>query len=549
MSRKNPLTVQTWEMTLLTPLHVGDGGSHFLNQDYTANGRNIEVLDLDDILECLKDNPVAIGEMGRGEFNLSRFIREYKLSVTPRYVFANVATMPKDIRRFLKNAHGQAYVPGSSLKGALRTALLQLTPDKFHSFRDFFELSRKVKSYKSHDPHHDFLRPLHVSDSQGLTPTENLSLSEVKYFNLQAADTPGWKDLSSRRTGPNFRQAAGLFVETLKPETKIHVQVGLDEFLLSETGAKAAGLHRGKELLSFEAIAQVMNQHADRLARAEEAFFGQYGETTGQVADFYKKLLARITKSVGDGFYLRMAWGSGWRGMTGNWMSGQELEMVRKEANLGKNFCPECNVPLRANPKRGRYNCRKCQKEFSVTQLRTAQIFPKSRRLAMQDGVPALPLGWIHVRFAKKDLFRTIAGSSLSELKTPAFSGSVSTSTCNAKMAQTAVAPPSPFATSFPAQPSQSCAAPAPKKDPEAQRQAEVDAFKRSLPKPDALAGQIDSLLQAIRAKKDEDIRKLCCQALLNLAKTDKKFKSAVKDQKPWVVNLTELCAELGVTS
>ncbi len=98
------------------------------------------------------------------------------------------------------------------------------------------------------------------------------------------------------------------------------------------------------------------------------------------------------------------------------------------------------------------------------------------------------------------------------------------------------------------AQPSQSPAAPAAKKDPDVQRQEEVAVFKSALPRPDALAGQIDSLLGTIRAKEDDETRKLCCRALLDLARSNKKkFNSAVKDKKAWAVKLTDLCAELGV--
>lgn len=540
MSLKNLLTVQTWEITLLTPLHVGDGSSHFLDQDYIVNGRNIEILDLDDLLEHLEDNPGAINEMGRGQFSLSKFIRDYKLSVTPRYVFANVTTKPKDIRRFLKNAHGQVYIPGSSLKGALRTALLQLTLERFHSYQDFFYLSKQVKAYKSSDPHqssdpdphYDFLRPLHVSDSEGLAPMEGLSLAEVKFFNLQAADTPGWKDFASKRTGPDFRQATGLFVEALKTGTKVHVQIGLDEFLLSESGSKAANLPRDNALLNFQTMAQVMNQHAFKLATAEKAFFAKHGDATAGATDFYRKLLTLCTTPAEDGFYLRMAWGSGWRGMTGNWLSGQELEKVRKEANLGKNFCPECNTQLRANPKSGFYRCRECQKKFPTTQLAISDIFPKSRRLAMQDGVPALPLGWVYVRPTEKNLFRNIARTQVASGTAKSYSG------------QGLSTPSSPAQPT----PNQFKAISPPGKNQEIQRQEEVAAFKTSLPRPDALAGQIGSLLGIIRAKEDDETRKLCCQALLDLAKTNKKkFNSAVKDKKDWVVKLSELCAELGV--
>ena len=105
-----------------------------------------------------------------------------------------------------------------------------------------------------------------------------------------------------------------------------------------------------------------------------------------------------------------------------------------------------------------------------------------------------------------------------------------------------------PSGTPSPTQPSQSLAAPVPKNNPEVRRQEDVVAFRSALPRPDALAGQIDSLLGAIRAREDAETRKLCCQALLDLARSNKKkYNSAVKDKKAWAVKLTELCAELGV--
>ncbi len=438
----------------------------------------------------LQDNPQAINEMGRGEFDLPKFVRDYKISVKPSYVFTNVTSEPKDIRRFLrflKNAHGQAYVPGSSLKGALRTGLLELNASRFSNWTEFKDFSDNVRRYKSKDPHHDFLRPLHLSDSEGMSPQQTLELTEIKFFNLSIADQAGWKDFSSKQTKTDFQQAASVFVESLKIGTQVHIQVGLDELLLSESGRKAAELPQAGSLANYSTIAQVLNQHALRMATAEKAFFAQYGEKTVPAANFYKDLLSRITKSADDEFYVRMAWGSGWRGMTGNWLSGQELEKVRKKTNLGKKFCP---------------------------------VFPKSRRLAMQDGVPALPLGWIQVRPAERTLFRIIAGSSFPERESS--SGTPTTP--------------------------RSIPAPAPKQDPEAERMEAVATFKSSLPQPDALAGHIDSLLQTIRAKEDEQTRKLCCQALLELAQANKKkFKSAVKDQKAWAVKLTKLCSELGV--
>jgi CRISPR-associated protein Csm5 len=383
--------------------------------------------------------------------------------------------------------------------------LLQLNSDKFHAFRDFFEFSRKVKSYKSRDPHHDFLRPLHVSDSQGLTAKDDLNLSEIKFFNLQSEDTPGWKDFGSRRTGSDFHQAAGLFVETLKPGTQVHIQVGLDEFLLSEQGAKAAGLPRDSNLLSFDAIAQVMNKHAFRMAASEKAFFSNYATATSGTARFYKELLDRITKTADGGFYLRMAWGSGWRGMTGNWMDDELIERVRKVKRLGK----------------------------ITNQGKIFPVFPKSRRLAMHDGMPLLPLGWIHVRPAEKHLFRSIATSRI-----------VFEATTKPQSR-----PDIPIGSSpgSPSLPKQTTPLPPPK-DPETERLEAVTEFERSLPKRNMLPSEMDRLIESINRKDDEETRRRCCEALLRFAQTDAKgFKKAKNGGKQWAVKLAELCTELGV--
>ena len=86
-----------------------------------------------------------------------------------------------------------------------------------------------------------------------------------------------------------------------------------------------------------------------------------------------------------------------------------------------------------------------------------------------------------------------------------------------------------------------------PEINPDIERQNALEAFKKALPRQDALPGQIDNLLQSIRSKDDEQLRKLCCQALLDHARTNKKFNRLLKDQKQWVMKLTKLCSELGV--
>jgi CRISPR-associated protein Cmr6 len=84
--------------------------------------------------------------------------------------------------------------------------------------------------------------------------------------------------------------------------------------------------------------------------------------------------------------------------------------------------------------------------------------------------------------------------------------------------------------------------------DPEAERQARVDGFKKALPKSNDLPAQVDGLLQKIQAMEDEEARRRSCRVLIEHARSDKKkFKEAEKAGKAWVKKLKDLCVELGL--
>jgi hypothetical protein len=154
----------------------------------------------------------------------------------------------------------------------------------------------------------------------------------------------------------------------------MYLQAKLDNFLNSEPVKSALKLPRCKGLNGFSAMADVINKHSEEIIRAEIEFFQNYTPDTNPVINFYQNLLKGIdeARKNKDMFIVRLAWGSGWRGMTGNWLAPQELDVIRPEAKLGK---------------------------------RGVDIFPKTRRLAVQDGFPHVPLGWVLVQPAEDSLF------------------------------------------------------------------------------------------------------------------------------------------------
>ncbi len=365
---------QTWEIILLTPLHVGDGESLQVQMDYLPSKKGLEVIDLEAVLESLQDNPKALSDMGR--MDISSFIRSYGLSVLPRYRLTFPDTVPNEVRRFIKDAYGRPFLAGSSLKGAIRTALWQgLDRSRLPSASDFRSFDKAVKSLEG-QPHNDFLRPLQISDSPGIAGDGNLQVSDIRFFNLRNGDRAGWKDFSGRRTLDRFQDANGIFAESLKSETRFYVKAKLDSFLPSAPVSRLWPIPPTEGLDSFESLARAVNTHSRNIAEGEKAFFARYGQN--HVAAFYDSLMQGIdglAEKPGT-FIVRMAWGSGWKGMTGDWMSERELADVRRQKPLGKPGVP---------------------------------VFPKTRRLAMKDGLPSQPLGWVLVQPAADDLFYSAA--------------------------------------------------------------------------------------------------------------------------------------------
>jgi CRISPR/Cas system CSM-associated protein Csm5 (group 7 of RAMP superfamily) len=370
------METRTWEVTLITPLHIGDGVELQKNLDYLPSKEGLRVIDPEDVLARLADNPAAVREMGNTGFDLARMEREKQDLPAPRYVLPLAGNRPPDnLRRFLKNGHGAAYLAGSTLKGAIRTALwTSLDRRRLPPVNSYFNFQKAVKNVDGTDPNHDFLRPLSVGDSAAVAPSGVLRASEIKFFNLQRDERPGWKDFSTRRTRNRFEEAAGVFVEAVVPETKFHLQVRLDRTLTSGPVAAGLKLPRCDGLNGFAEMARQINWHSRAIAAAERDFFARFVPETGAVKSFYEQLLAGFDSLNGsdERFIVRMAWGSGWRGMTGDWLSEEELAAVRRETRLGK-----AGVP----------------------------VFPKTRRLGMHNGTPCQPLGWAVVAPVADRLF------------------------------------------------------------------------------------------------------------------------------------------------
>jgi|GEM_PF-4426772 len=264
---------------------------------------------------------------------------------------------------------GRPYIPGSSIKGALRTALLAFAfgdkgrgrqverqaVDAISQGRSrTFVFQAAERSIFGPNPNHDALRALKVWDSEPLS-TDCLQVALVRVLNLVGtveAPTLRWR---ARQGGSaaSLRDAMTIAVEVLKPGTEAVCEAGIDDWLLARRDASlgpgAAGLERLKEALL---------RRGEAIIRAERRFFQEYDRPQAEAS------LAGVEEALSAGRpCLPMGWGSGWRAKSVGEMLPQALARTREAYKMGRAGMP----------------------------------FPKTRKVVTEGGVAKAPLGWVEV--------------------------------------------------------------------------------------------------------------------------------------------------------
>jgi len=397
---------------VISPLHIGNG-SVLTPLDYYP-GNTIHVLDTIRLIKDITAKGIALEEVlediknpGGDRYVWKEYIEKLGLDVKEYTlytlkVYGGIGKESMQIREFIKQ-NGLPYVPGSSIKGAIRTALLYKVLKEYNDSvavggvvsRVNGEFGREIMNYSDtlgfyisylekkikesrerrkgrrgrrfdpkraddileaivfgmertgrevrYEPKRDPLRALVVRDSESLG-RGHLAVYRVEVVGGQSS-IPVW-------------------VEALEPGAEFSFEVYADEKTLKTGGEYFNGLlweylRDGGYLDSFmDFVWNAVSEFYRDVAKVELEEKRKFGKHAGKVEAFYKSLLE------GDSTFLRVGWGSGWIATTvGILLRGNpKWKFLRKELGLGK------------NPR---------TKKFS-------EDFPKTRRLA-----EGLPMGWV----------------------------------------------------------------------------------------------------------------------------------------------------------
>jgi len=316
------------EITVLSPLSIGAGAEKDLVKgvDFVVEerGKDKKVYVLN--LKKMAQNGIDLQSLTThfAAKNAEAVLRlvESKLNVVSDMQFDLPMNSDNDIKSFIKNElSGKPIIPGSSLKGAVRSVILNYllkneTSDVLKDLRTNKSLSEK-KYFGNSTDGTELMRFIKFSDAE----FEKTALVNTKVFNLQGSGSSwrgGWK--YSKNTTDDKYNPTGF--NTLY-ESILLGQKGFCTMMFSKIAFDSIQTHNKKQekekLFSITELFKIINQHTKDYIKKEIAFFAKYStDKTDNIIDSLKHIKAQIPED-NSACILKMSAGSGFHSITGDW--------------------------------------------------------------------------------------------------------------------------------------------------------------------------------------------------------------------------------------
>lgn len=378
-------------ITTLTPLHIGTGVDLLKDYDYVTQRGRTWVIDEEALAETLLDSTEdALAQMVAGAPASDLLQPDDYQEDSPlfRYVMRGEPRATKRgsvIQEQIKDPWDQPYIPGSSLKGALRTALtyimwaeertntqVDLQRMNYQSPASYLEQQLLHGDNAEHHrfkkrlswPNHDIMRILQISDS------EHGSTSDLQITNIQVAKK-------------GIADGSPIEVESIAPGKTFIATLNFDQYLLeghanqlvdSNVRNKIRSLgwqDDQREWLGANLIIAIQYWTVKRLMADKKRIRTERWQSKSLV-NFYNDLHRQATQPNADEFLLQLGWGGGWDSKT----MGDKLT---ENQDLFRSIAKKYNLV-----KKGQYR---------------GGIFPKSRRVVIsQTEHPIQTLGWVKIK-------------------------------------------------------------------------------------------------------------------------------------------------------
>ena len=389
----------TLEVTVLTPTHIGTGNK-LSSKAFVLSGGEVVVIDEDKLIRWVSadrrrvDQFMAFAEDLRAP--LGDFFNQQGLTADSftAYRIKNTApSPPRDVLEFIKQPNDQPYLPGSSFKGTMKSALLRgyvlsgaalNKPERATQVIDaarptiergdrnpgneaeapVFVPAKGISRGKR--PNYDLIRTMSFADSRPVE-SSRLQVTEVRVLSAQTNRTLQFK------ATPSGNRVMQIHAEMLQPGTVLRIPVTVNQALLNGEGAADQLGFKARHAL-IARFHQYCRRAADNLLGQEITFYET--QQRDDLAGRFRSLRKELADLPEGGFLLPIGWGTGFDAKTitdqlGERVFGQVVENYKNTRRLGK--------------------------PGGTGRWLGSALSPKSRKVAYYADDHLEPIGWLRV--------------------------------------------------------------------------------------------------------------------------------------------------------
>ncbi len=297
-----------YSLEVISPVHIGNGNK-YSNKEFVMKNKLLTRAEIGKIYESIEDDNAKddfIFFLEEPGMTLKDFIGN-EISPNSRLYTANLSNekIPSEISEFIKT-NNISFIPGSSIKGAIRTTFLyhMINEDDINKIRDKLQcgqsadtiLDKIISGNTKNSSYSDLLKFLQISDSNYVYKLEIVceQTLEVMYN--------GW---NWHKRKNNIVQT---YIETTPMNLKIEGDIAInsnDELL------KILGLHDKGKNLNFDKIKEIIYTFSRDLINYELEFAKKYN--IDFLSTFYEKIQKLNSK---DTPLLKIGHGAGFMSMT-----------------------------------------------------------------------------------------------------------------------------------------------------------------------------------------------------------------------------------------
>ena len=375
--------MSTIKIKTLTPVHIGSGETLIYGNDF-VNGTDedgylaLGIISPEKVLSIIGVDNLSkwVSSIERGNSTdeiLKSFGKDVPISdYCSRILGLYADVKPSDtLRELLHDGLGHSYIPGSSIKGAIRTAIFSSIINNSNIDNMCGKVvdrnGYKMKVHASileriifgSDPNTDVFRFLKISDAI-FDNDYNIALRMV--------------NINERMKQSFWDKSKSQLIEALDAGEETNFNLKIDNTAYEFSKSRVHSLPECMSTLTK--LFNTINKHTESLVNSEIEYWGERAEQddSDRVLEYIEKMksilsiIHRTSKTNGTECVLRVGYGSGWKFITGGW--SEQLD----------NF--ESVIVPAARPNNGRYQ------EYS---------FPKSRRVSDEMEI----LGFVKLSIVK----------------------------------------------------------------------------------------------------------------------------------------------------